>query len=302
MAYAYMKENTTDPNRAPYKVTWKLPARAANGVSRSDERTSRERSSANARTRSRDGRKRAPPAQKNPPPGSRGGGSPELDRPPRGFAHAVHGRGRESDPPVSRRPNARRDRRRRPPDVGPGDQASRERGTGGPLAPASVHKAINALSRLLDDAVPKRLDANPLADRTSLRIPPVEDAGRESLTPDEVEKLANELPDEYRAIAWVGATAGLRIGELLALRWRDVDLDRGTVRVVRSVTESSGRLTAQSYGKTSNAFRTVPIPARTVQRAPGSPRLDGPRVDVARVRRGERRDLPSRTVPLPRVR
>ena len=137
--------------------------------------------------------------------------------------------------------------------------------TGGALSASSIHKAIYTLTRLLDDAVPTRLPANPLrVERANLRIPQIEAGSRDSLTPREIEKLAGETPDEYRALVWVGATAGLRIGELLAIRWRDVDLDAATVRVVRSVTESGGIIRERNYGKTSSAFRTVSIPPVTV--------------------------------------
>ena len=53
-----------------------------------------------------------------------------------------------------------------------------------------------------------------------------------ALGPDEVKRLlatADQTP--YGALIYVAAMTGLRQGELLGLRWRDVDLDAGTLSV-----------------------------------------------------------------------
>jgi integrase len=50
--------------------------------------------------------------------------------------------------------------------------------------------------------------------------------------------------------------AGLRRGELRALRWRDVDLREGVIRVARSWDDEEGE---QADGKTDAATRSVPI-------------------------------------------
>ena len=90
-------------------------------------------------------------------------------------------------------------------------------------AAATVRKCYYVLCRLCDDAVrEKKLAVSPCGD---VRLPPVRNAVPETLTRTEIDKLANELPDEYRAFAYVAGRAGLRISEALALRWSDVDLD-----------------------------------------------------------------------------
>jgi integrase len=52
--------------------------------------------------------------------------------------------------------------------------------------------------------------------------------------PEEATKLLAALPEDDRAVWATALYAGLRRGELLALRWRDVDLAKGVVRVERS--------------------------------------------------------------------
>jgi integrase len=55
----------------------------------------------------------------------------------------------------------------------------------------------------------------------------------------QIDKLLAELGDEYRPIAATLAFAGLRVSEALALRWRDVDLKGGTLRVRGTKTAGS---------------------------------------------------------------
>jgi integrase len=50
------------------------------------------------------------------------------------------------------------------------------------------------------------------------------------------------------------AATGLRIGELLALRWRALDLEIGTLRVLESVSQGTFQ-----RPKTQKARRTIPL-------------------------------------------
>jgi integrase len=53
------------------------------------------------------------------------------------------------------------------------------------------------------------------------------------LSPDSFRSLLAVLPDLARFIVLVIFTTGLRISEVLGLRWDDIDFDRGTLRVAR---------------------------------------------------------------------
>src|SRR5438270_13599425 len=92
-----------------------------------------------------------------------------------------------------------------------------------------------------------------------------------TLTLDQV--TAKLLPviaqDRLFAAIFLAFGTGLRRGELLALRWKDVDVKAGTLHVrqtlVRvtnhSVTESEGRTRLMFHEpKTHQSRRTVPIP------------------------------------------
>jgi integrase len=57
------------------------------------------------------------------------------------------------------------------------------------------------------------------------------------LTRDQLNSLLENLPEPTRSLVWLMVITGVRIGELLALRWRDVDLSTRLVRVTRTLYE-----------------------------------------------------------------
>lgn len=67
-------------------------------------------------------------------------------------------------------------------------------------------------------------------------------------------KLLAHIEEPYRTMLSLIAATGLRIGELLALRWRALDLDHGTLAVRESVYEGQFQLP-----KTPKARRTIPL-------------------------------------------
>jgi integrase len=90
-------------------------------------------------------------------------------------------------------------------------------------------------------------------------LPKVEREEMRFLTPTEIVTLAETIRPAYRALVFVGAYGGLRIGELAGLRRSRVDLLRGTVSVAEILTEVAGRL---YFGppKTRASRRTVSLP------------------------------------------
>jgi integrase len=71
---------------------------------------------------------------------------------------------------------------------------------------------------------------------------------------EEAERLLGATPSEFQAMVATGLKAGLRLGELLALRQTDVDLVNGQIFVKRSVWK-------RTFGTPKNGLsRRVPIP------------------------------------------
>jgi integrase len=79
----------------------------------------------------------------------------------------------------------------------------------------------------------------------------------------EVTKLLAEAKrTRLYALYVVAATLGLRRGELLGLRWSDVDLDRGSLTVSQTVQRADGRLVVDD-SKSEASDATVPLPKIT---------------------------------------
>ena len=80
------------------------------------------------------------------------------------------------------------------------------------------------------------------------------------LSTDEVRTFLNAARDDHlEALYVLAVTTGLRQGELLGLRWSDVDLKKGTLQVRRSVTEVNGKLDF-SEPKTAKGRRQITLP------------------------------------------
>jgi len=80
------------------------------------------------------------------------------------------------------------------------------------------------------------------------------------LSPEQLLSLLEALPEPSRSLVWLLVLTGLRVGELLALRWRDVDLVNGVIRVRQAVYEGHF-----DEPKTRSSNRTVPLGSKAVQ-------------------------------------
>lgn len=85
------------------------------------------------------------------------------------------------------------------------------------------------------------------------------------LTKEELERFL-EVAKKHRLYPafYLLATTGLRRGELLALRWSDVDLERGTITVNRSLTTLNRGFIVQEP-KTKSGKRTIPLLPEAVE-------------------------------------
>src|SRR5262249_40013051 len=87
----------------------------------------------------------------------------------------------------------------------------------------------------------------------------------EILTAGQVQSVREFLREKpLHAITAVALTTGLRRGELLALRWQDVDLDGSYLRVERALEETKRGGLAFKAPKTRHGRRTVTLPTSTV--------------------------------------
>ena len=113
------------------------------------------------------------------------------------------------------------------------------------LSSATVHKLHVLLHKALKQAERWGLIARNVAD--DVDPPKVHKEEVRPLTNAQARKLLNTVKgDRLEALYVVALQSALRQGELLALRWEDVDLEARTLQVRRTVTRDGGKLTVGS--------------------------------------------------------
>jgi integrase len=120
--------------------------------------------------------------------------------------------------------------------------------------PSTIRNALMPLRVIFRRAVEDGdLAVNPCS---HLRLPAVRGRRERIASPDEAQRLLAALPECDRPIWATALYAGLRRGELMALRWEDVDLARGVIRVERAFDDKEH---VQIDPKSRAGRRTVPI-------------------------------------------
>ena len=100
------------------------------------------------------------------------------------------------------------------------------------VAPATINTTVGALSAIYSRAVHRdELEVNPAH---GVRVPTARNGRERFATPTEAASLLEGVPERDRAVWATAMYAGLRRGEIMALRWSDIDLKAGTIHVCRS--------------------------------------------------------------------
>jgi integrase len=85
------------------------------------------------------------------------------------------------------------------------------------------------------------------------------------LSPEQARTLLKEAHgDRLEALYVLAVTTGMRQGELLGLKWEDVDLQARTLRVRRTLSTATGRGFSFSAPKTAKGRRSIKLPATAV--------------------------------------
>lgn len=80
-----------------------------------------------------------------------------------------------------------------------------------------------------------------------------------ALTEEQINMIVS-TPDEMQLFAMIGLFSGLRRGEILALQWKHIDLEKPCIRMEQSIAYNNNEPVIKPGGKTVNATRTVYIP------------------------------------------
>ena len=125
------------------------------------------------------------------------------------------------------------------------------------LSPKTVRNIHQVISSAMDFARSQKLIAINPADGCAL--PKLEHREMKTLP---VEQLASFLREAKESgvfeMYYIELATGLRRGELLGLKWEDLDLEQGTLRVQRQVSRINGEV-VEAPLKTKNSYRTISL-------------------------------------------
>lgn len=103
------------------------------------------------------------------------------------------------------------------------------------LKKQTIRKTVSVLAMLLDHG---RVTPNPARDKLTVKLPREERRELRPPTAEHVEAVVRLLPTRYRLPLFVLDATGMRIGELEALAWGDVDEPRQRWRVSGAVAKT----------------------------------------------------------------
>ena len=99
----------------------------------------------------------------------------------------------------------------------------------------TIRKTVSVLAMILDHA---EIRPNPARDKLTVKLPRQERRHVEPPTAADVDAVVRLLPARYRLPVLVLDQTGMRVGELEALTWGDVDDRRGRWRAAASVSKT----------------------------------------------------------------
>ncbi|MBT2467296.1 site-specific integrase [Streptomyces sp. ISL-66] len=165
----------------------------------------------------------------------------------------------------------------------------------GECSPRYARQILTSLSNIFETAIDdKRLVRNPMRAKT-VRWPKAPDEDRDAWPLATAQRVRDVINPRYRIAVVVALGCGLRQGEVFGLSPRDIDFERGVIRVRRQVQLLSGRLyfALPKGGKT----RIVDMP-RSVATELAAYFLDHPAVDVELPWGGPEPDREKQSFPL----
>lgn len=123
------------------------------------------------------------------------------------------------------------------------------------LSAGRAPKTVNNLLGVLSTALSTAVEWGHIPSAPTVRWLDVPPQSFDFLDFDEADRLLEKVEEEWRCLVLVALRTGMRLGELCALRWQDVDLVKRQIRVMRSATLRE--VTSPKNGKA----RTIPISA-----------------------------------------
>src|SRR5258708_581350 len=127
------------------------------------------------------------------------------------------------------------------------------------LSPMTINMIHGVLHKALDNAVQTNLLARNICD--VVRPPRITKYEIQPLTTEQAQKLLETARGHFIApLLTLALTTGMRRGELLGLHWQDIDFEKKSLQVRRSVDRIAGYGFVESEPKTTRGRRKVTLP------------------------------------------
>lgn len=128
-----------------------------------------------------------------------------------------------------------------------------------PKTVRNIHQIISSAMNLAREQ--KLITANPAE---GCALPRLEHKEMKTLLVEQLQSFLRESKDSgVFELYYLELATGLRRGELLGLKWVDIDLERGDLRVRRQIARINGEV-VEAPLKTKNAYRTLPLAEDTI--------------------------------------
>lgn len=130
------------------------------------------------------------------------------------------------------------------------------------LSAKTVRNINQVISSAMDFAKDQKLISSNPTDGCAL--PKLEHKEMKTLPVEQLTSFLREAKESgVFELYYIELATGLRRGELLGLKWEDIDLVQGSLRVQRQVARINGEV-VEAPLKTKNAYRTLPLSADAV--------------------------------------
>ena len=123
----------------------------------------------------------------------------------------------------------------------------------------NLHQIISSTLALAKEQ--KLIVSNPAE---GCALPKPEHKEMKTLPAEQLQSFLQEAKESgVFELYYLELATGLRRGELLGLKWEDIDLERGSLRVRRQIARINGEV-VEAPLKTKNAYRTLPLAEDTI--------------------------------------
>ena len=129
----------------------------------------------------------------------------------------------------------------------------------GPKTVRNIHQIISSAMKLAQEQ--KLIASNPAE---GCALPRLEHREMQTMPLEQLQSFLRAARDSgVFELYYLGLATGLRRGELLGLKWEDIDLEQGDLRVRRQIARINGGV-VEAPLKTKNAYRTLSLAEDTI--------------------------------------